>query len=467
MASKENYFKNIPSVDELLNKSFVKALTQTYSRKVLVYVIRIVLAEIRKSISKKKYSQNELSEIVSDNSLENKIINALKKEVDCGIKKVVNATGIILSTNLGRAVLCRNAVQALSLLDGYSSLEIDLETGDRGKRWLQAEKFLQIIVGAEAAHIVNNNAAATLVILNTLAKGKDVLVSRGQLIELGDSFRLPDIMAQSGCNLVEVGATNRTHLSDYEKAINENTALILHVHTSNYRIKGFTSSVSVSQLSELGKKHKLPVVDDLGAGAIIDFGKFGFKDEPTIQSSLADGADLVCSSTDKLIGGPQGGVIVGKKEFVERIRKNPLSRALRVGKLTLAVLEITLKNFLNEDNMEENIPVLKMLTLNNDELKKRAEKLAEDISNKTSGISVEIKDDFSQMGSGSLPEENIPTKVLCLKAEKITCDELEKKLRLNKTPIIARVKSDKVLLDIRTILEGEEMIIVDALKRVS
>jgi len=464
----EEYLKQIPSVDEILRYPHIQSMLKCYPRTLVVKGIREATGELRKRING---CLNDPSGTKPDfpakYELEQEIEKKVMQKKKMGLKKAINATGIILHTGLGRAVLAKEAVEALSGLTGYCTLQADIETGKRSPRDRHVEKLLNEITGAESATVVNNNAAATMLILNTFAKGKEAIVSRGQLIEIGGSFRLPDVMEASGAVLKEVGTTNRTHLADYEKAISERTGLILHVHTSNYQVKGFTSKVSVEKLAELGKKYHVPVVDDIGAGALVKMlpmcskessKTFMPEEEPTVQESLKAGADVVAFSSDKLIGGPQGGIILGKKEFIERIRKNPMSRALRTGKLTLTALEATLRLFLDEEKLPDSIPTFKMLARSVESLEAAAGSLVDKIKAPAlqAGFVVEIKDDFSQMGSGSLPNENIPTKVLSFKSEKVSAEEFARSLRKGKTPVFARIKDDSVIMDLRTVLDGEE-----------
>ena len=474
----EEYLKQIPAVDEILGYLRVRALLKCYPRTLVVNGIREVTGELRQRINEYfKDSPEGPVNFPAISELEHEIEKKVMQKTKLGLKKVINATGIILHTGLGRAVLAKEAITALSALTGYCNLQADLETGKRSLRELHIEKLLREITGAETAAVVNNNAAATMLILNTLAKGKEAIVSRGHLIEIGGSFRLPDVMEASGAVLKEVGTTNRTHLADYERAISEKTGLILHVHTSNYQIKGFTAQVPIGKLVELGSKYHLPVVDDIGSGALIKLlplclktgGKsFTPREEPTVQESLGAGSDVVTFSADKLIGGPQGGIILGKKVFIERIRKNPMSRALRTGKLTLAALEATLQLFLDEERLADSIPVYRMLTKSVESLELLAGNMAGKIKMAAgkAGLDMEIKDEFSQMGSGSLPNENIPTKVLALKADKMSADEFAKKLRQGEPPVFTRIKEDRVLMDLRTVLDGEEDEIVEVLKAI-
>lgn len=467
---KAEYLKKIPSVDEILKFPDICSLSKNYSRTLLVKGIREVLIELRREMTADESNMSG-SEIRAE--IEKRTKKKVIQNKTMGIQKVINAAGIILHTGFGRAVLAPKAIEALSKLTGYCNLQVDRETGERSLREKNIEKLLHEITGAESATVVNNNAAATMLVLNTLAKNKEVIVSRGQLVEIGGSFRLPDVMESSGAVLKEVGTTNRTHLADYERAVSQQTGLLLHVHTSNYQIKGFTSEVPVQDLVKLGKKYQLPVVDDIGSGALVtslktDNGTFELLEEPQVQTSLAQGADIVTFSADKLVGGPQGGIILGKVEFIEKIRKNPLARALRVGKLTLTALEATLQLFLDENNLSASLPTFRILTQNVISLEKRAISLARQIEKivSKSELAVEIKDDFSQMGSGSLPNEDIPTKALSLKASKISAQELAKKLRAGNPPVFVRIKDDSVLLDLRTILDGEEKEVVDVLHNI-
>lgn len=456
--NKQQSLKKIPSVGIILEKPFIKELLKDYSRTIVVEAVRKVLADIRKKISN---SSKVNIDIISDEYLRGKIEEELKDSGNTGLHRVINASGIILHTGLGRAVLSKQAVNALSMLDGCSALQIDVKTGKRSLRDEHIEEIICKVTGAEAATVVNNNAAATMIVLNTLAEGKEAVVSRGQLIEIGGEFRLPEIMKKSNAVLREIGSTNKTHLRDYENAISENTGLLLHVHTSNYKIVGFTKEVPITELVKLGKKYNVPVVDDIGSGALIDLSKYGFTKEPTVQESIKAGADLVLFSADKFIGGPQGGIIIGKKQYVEKIRKNPLARVMRVGKLTLAALRATLFLFLDEKEAIKNIPTYQMLMKTSDDLKKQASRLMKNISAVASkDLKLEIDDDFSEMGSGSLPIDKIPTKVIKAYSDKLSAEKLIEKLRTSHPIIFARIKGNKVLLDARTIHESEEKDIV-------
>jgi L-seryl-tRNA(Ser) seleniumtransferase len=379
--------------------------------------------------------------------------------------RAVNATGVILHTGLGRAVLPKAALDAVAAEQkGYSLLEVERGTGERSIRETHVVELLREITGAEAATVVNNNAAATLIALATLAKDREVVTSRGQLVEIGGSFRIPDVMKQSGAQLVEVGTTNKTHLADYENAVTERTALLLRVHTSNYRIIGFTHFPSLEELVALGRKRGIPVMDDLGSGAFIDLSPFGVADEPTVQSSVGAGSDVVTFSGDKLLGGPQAGLIVGRKDSVSRIRKNPLFRALRVDKLKLTALEATLKLYLDRDRLFRELPTLRMISMTLDECERRALALAALLQG-PAGLSVEILDDASEFGGGSVPTQQIPTKVVAVRHASIALPALAERLRRGEPCVFARVQRERVLLDVRTLQDGEDAEIAASLRR--
>ncbi|KPJ58189.1 MAG: hypothetical protein AMS15_09020 [Planctomycetes bacterium DG_23] len=464
---RKSYLRHIPAVDHLLQNAHLQSLLGSFPRASVVEAIREVLENLRLSAKAAQDAQDEWS-LPSEEKIVSSVELTLRQKATPSLRRVINATGIILHTGLGRAVLSPRAVDALSsVARGYCNLEVDLESGKRGHREKHIEELLCRITGAEAATVVNNNAAATMLVLRALAEGKEVIVSRGQLIEIGGGFRLPEIMQASGVRLVEVGTTNRTYLDDYERAISEETAILLHVHTSNYRIKGFACAVALAHLVDLGKKCGLLVVDDIGSGALIDLEEYGFADEPTAGRSIGEGADVVTFSADKLLGGPQGGIILGTKDCIARIRKHPLARAVRVGKLTLAALEATLRLFLEKDTLFESNPTLRMLTAGLSILERRARRLARDIAKVASEIGAEVEDECSRLGGGSLPLEEIPTRVVALSHMKLSAEELSKRLRQHQPPIFARLKKEKVLLDLRTIQEGEEKEIVLALKKIS
>jgi len=381
----------------------------------------------------------------------------LREQARPNFIRVINATGVVIHTNLGRSVLPSEAMSWIAEIgSGYSNLEFDLATGRRGSRYSLVEELLCRLTGAEAGLVVNNNAAAVLLALDTLAKGRQVVVSRGQLVEIGGSFRIPEVMARSGAQLVEVGATNRTHLRDYQAALAEETALLLKVHTSNYRIIGFTSEVPLAELVELGRQHKLPVMEDLGSGCLVDLSCYGLMKEPTVREVVATGVDVVTFSGDKLLGGPQAGLIVGRKEIIERIKRNPLNRALRIDKFTLAGLEAVLRLYLDERQALARIPTLAMLSMPEAEIAKKARRLVRLIRQPLEGACrVGTVKTFSRVGGGALPEFDLPTVAVSLHPANFSVNELEQRLRGVAEPIIGRIENDHFLLDLRTVADPE------------
>jgi L-seryl-tRNA(Ser) seleniumtransferase len=348
-----------------------------------------------------------------------------------------------------------------------TNLELDLDTGRRGSRYAVVEEILARLTGAESFLVVNNNAAAVLLALSTLARGKEVIVSRGQLIEIGGSFRIPDVMTQSGAVLVEVGTTNKTYPNDYRRAITGQTALLLHVHTSNYRIVGFTRETSISELVQLGREFNLPVMSDLGSGFLVDLQPFGLPAEPTVQQVVENGADIITFSGDKLLGGPQAGIIAGKREYLERMKKNPFTRAVRIDKLTVAALEATLRSYLNSGHALEEIPTLRMLTAGVDELKTRAQELAGDLRKTVKNqAEITIEDIVSRVGGGAMPTAELPSAAVAVKPQNISVEELSHRLRVNDLAVMGRVQEDRLLLDVRTVQEEENKFIVEAVRKV-
>lgn len=458
---KNKYYRMIPKVDNLMEEDEIKDLCNILNRDFVLESVRSVTEELREFINK---SNDEEEIIKSISNVKAYIIEDVNGFADFRVKRVINGTGTILHTNLGRAVISdKTADRIHTLVTGYSNLEYDLIKGERGSRYSHFEKIVCKITGAEAAMAVNNNAAAVLLILSALARDKEVVVSRGELVEIGGSFRVPDVMTQSGGKLIEVGTTNKTHLYDYENAINEETAALLKVHTSNYRIVGFTESVPVQELAELAHKHNIPVIEDIGSGVLVDLSKYGLDHEPTVQESIKAGADIVCFSGDKLLGGPQAGIIVGKKSLINKIKKHPLTRALRIDKFTAIALESTFHEYIDEEKAVNNIPVLKLIKRSLSDVKECAEKLKEKleaVTKKSCEIKVEACE--SQIGGGSLPLERIQSYAVSIKPLTITTANLEKQLRLIETPIVGRVVNDNYIIDLRTILQGEEEIIAQA-----
>jgi len=415
---------------------------------------------------KEKFLKGELKELS-----EEALIDLLKKVFEeyerYTLRRVINATGVIVHTNLGRAPLPSEAIERLiEIARYYSNLEYNLLEGKRGSRYSHVEELLKELTGAEAALVVNNNASAVLITLNTLANGREVIVSRGELVEIGGSFRIPEVMKWAGCILKEVGTTNKTYLFDYENAITENTALLLKVHKSNYAIVGFTKEVSTEELVALGKKRGIPVMEDLGSGCLVDFSKYGLMKEPTVQEVLKAGVDVVTFSGDKLLGGPQAGIILGKKEIIEKIRKNPLNRAIRIDKLTLAALEATLKLYRDENLAIEKIPVLKMILTKQETLKRKANKLLKAIKElNLPRAKVYLIPTVAKTGGGALPLLNIPSYGVALEIDGFSPQELQKKLRNNEPPIIAITEEKAIVFEVRTLFDEDIPIIKEALQR--
>lgn len=461
----ENLFTLIPKVDELLVDERIMELLNKIPRKLIMDSIREETDLIRNKIKDGKESEEIKREI---DSLVMNIEKTTLKKYSYKLKRVINATGVVIHTNLGRSLLNEDILENVKNTSlYYSNLEFDLDSGTRGSRYTHIEDLITRITGAESAMVVNNNAAAVMLVLSTMCKGKEVIVSRGELVEIGGSFRVPDVMEESGGELIAVGTTNKTHIWDYERSINENTSALMKVHTSNYRIVGFTSSVDSLELKELKDKYNIPLIEDLGSGVLIDLSKYGLEYEPTVQDSLKNGVDIVTFSGDKLLGGPQAGIIVGKKEYIDKMKRNPLTRAFRVDKLTIAALESTLRLFLKESDAVENIPTLKMITMSIDEINNKAQVLKKLIIDKNINnlLDVEIVDDFSQVGGGSLPLERLKTKCLVITIENISIQKFEVRLRELDIPIIPRVYKDRVYFDLRTIGEEELTIVADGIKK--
>ncbi|MHB8755115.1 MAG: L-seryl-tRNA(Sec) selenium transferase [Candidatus Acidiferrales bacterium] len=451
--------REIPSVDELLKRPKMAQLTQRAGREFTVEITRRVLADLREEAGRGRESMS-----VDALNIEMQIAERIEQELAPSLRSVINATGVVLHTNLGRAPIGKSAAEHLATTAArYSNLEYDLAAGARGKRDAHTNKLLAEPVGAEAAIVVNNNAAAVFLVLHTLAKGAEVIVSRGELIEIGDGFRIPDIMAESGAVLREVGTTNRTRIADYERAVTDRTRLLFRVHPSNFRIVGFTKRPGLEELVELGQRHKIPVVEDLGSGCLADLSKVGI-DEPVACTSIQSGADVVTFSGDKLLGGPQAGIIAGKKDIVERIRRNPLFRALRVDKLTIAVLEVTLRAY--RRGAWKEIPALNMIRMPVWEIEKRAHEFVARVSGKLPGdAKLEIRQGSSVIGGGSTPDQKLPTSLISIVSRHHSAVDLEERLRRPKTgtPAIARIEEDRLVMDLRTVFVEEEAPLAEAL----
>lgn len=449
--------RQIPAVDELLGREALRALEGRVGHRLVVDATRQVLQSLRGRIS-----SGELS-AVSVEMLEQEIIAATQATVGRSLRPVINASGVILHTNLGRAPLARQAVEHLvETVTRYSNLEYDLERGERGKRDTHTDRLFAQLLGAERTLVVNNNAAAVFLALNTLAEGGEVIVSRGELIEIGGSFRIPDICSKSGAVLREVGTTNRTRLADYAAAINERTRLLLRVHPSNFRVVGFTERPTLDELVDLGRQHHLVVLEDLGSGCLLDFTPLGIRDEPPAGASVRAGVDVVTFSGDKMLGGPQAGILTGKREPLDKIRRNPLFRTLRVDKLTIAALEATIALYLRDDL--DAIPALRMMRIPQEEIASRAARLAERIVAEP-GCAVQIEDGESVIGGGSTPGQSLPTKLLAVTHTRYSAQDLEALLRRNSPPIIARIERDRLLLDLRTVFEDQDEEIISAFER--
>jgi L-seryl-tRNA(Ser) seleniumtransferase len=457
--------KQLPSVDELLKENRTREWLHAYPRVLVLEAIRTAIDRRRTAIlqaTDKTHQPPALSMLLDDAEA------VLQELSEPSLQPVINATGVVIHTNLGRSILSERALRrVVEVSRSYSNLEYDLAEGERGKRHVHVESTLKRLTGTEAATAVNNNAAAVLLCLNTIARGKEVIVSRGELVEIGGSFRVPEVMERSGAVLREVGATNKTHLKDYEKAINENTGLLLKVHTSNYKIVGFTKEVSPEELVGLGKKHNIPVMWDLGSGSFIDLRAYGAGDEPTVRQAVDAGVDVLTFSGDKLLGGPQAGMILGRKKYLDPIRSNPLTRALRLDKMTLAALDATLGEYLDMDKAVREIPTLWMLTQPLSEIERKASILASGLGDSAlAGLTVVVQDDQSQSGGGALPTGNFPTKTVCIRHDQHSANQIESGLRLGKPHIISRIKEGMVVFDPRTLNDEEIGKIVEAVRKI-
>ncbi|HZQ08686.1 MAG TPA: L-seryl-tRNA(Sec) selenium transferase [Anaerolineae bacterium] len=447
-------YRALPSVEELLQNHTLRGYERKVGHAVVVEAVRAALDNARSEIR----AGREAPMLAL-------LVDAITERIELAIRptltRVINATGVILHTNLGRAPLSQDALQAIQdIAASYSNLEYDLAEGERGSRAVHAEELITKLTGGEAALVVNNNAAAVMFILRAFAENKQVIISRGQLVEIGGGFRVPDVLGQSGAQMVEVGTTNRTRAQDYENAITSNTALLLRVHPSNFRVIGFTEQVSLEELAALGRKHNLPVVDDLGSGALLDTTNYGLAHEAMPQENLRAGADLVSFSGDKLLGGPQAGIIVGKSELVSKLKKHPLARALRVDKLTLAALQATLLHYMKNEATQK-IPVWQMIAAQPDALDAKARAWRERW--KKFGLDADVMDTLSTVGGGSLPGETLPTRAVALTVS--SPDAFVSQLRDNNPPIVARIENSRVIIDPRTILPHDEKPLLEGVER--
>lgn len=458
-AGAQALLRSIPKVDEFIG--WLVELDDVAD--VLVKnTVRLLLGELRQAIlAGDKITKTELSK----DSLLPRFHKMLRAKLQPNFRIVINGTGVVVHTNLGRSLLPVTAMESLLAVGTrYSNLEFNLDTGKRGSRYSLVEDILCELTGAEAGLVVNNNAAAVMLVLETLAKGKEVIVSRGQLVEIGGSFRIPDVMTKSGATLVEVGATNRTHPRDYENAITDDTALLLKVHTSNYRMIGFTSEVALPELVELGSRHDLPVMEDLGSGCLIDLSRFGLEKEPTVGEVIKAGVDVVTFSGDKLLGGPQAGLILGKKEIIDQIKKNPMNRALRIDKFTLAGLESVLRLYYDQEKALAQIPTLSMLAMPFEVIDRRAKRLVRRIKKRLEDLClVELRTIDSRVGGGAMPEHPLASRAVTLQPKGFSVNELELGLRALPVPVIGRIEDDRLLLDMRTVSDKEVVQLAESL----
>ncbi|MBM4295839.1 MAG: L-seryl-tRNA(Sec) selenium transferase [Deltaproteobacteria bacterium] len=457
--------RQLPAVDELLRHPRLAAARAPLPRSLVAAVVRRTLEGVRQRL--KAAAPEDLPPRLDEEALFGELGQALEAAARPSLKRVINATGVIIHTNLGRSPLSTECIRPLmEAALHYTNLEYDLARGARGSRQDHLEGLLRELTGAEAALAVNNNAAAVLLALHTLARGKEVIISRGQLVEIGGSFRMPEIMEVSGAILREVGTTNKTHLHDYEQAITSETAMLLKVHPSNFRILGFTKEVPLPELVELGRRYGLVVVEDLGSGCLLDLSRHGIEKEPTVQETLKAGADLVLFSGDKLLGGPQAGLALGSRDAVGRMRANPLTRALRPDKLTLTVMEATLRLYLDEPKAVAAIPTLGMITRPVADLERQAQTLARKLRRRLGEwIEVKVVPSQAQVGGGSLPLASLPSRALALRVPPLAAHQLEARLRQAQPPVIARVEHDTVLLDLRTLLPEDQIELAAALGR--
>ena len=453
----------LPKVDYLLEDPRLGSLLGHMPRRLVLRAIRDTLEYLRRDILSSGESfaveRLELSSIIA------RIVEGAEELNRPSFRQVVNGTGVIIHTNLGRSLMAETAVAALvKAAWHYSNLEYNLEGGQRGTRYSHVEDLLCELTGAEAGLVVNNNAAAVLISLDTMARGRQVIVSRGELVEIGGAFRIPEVMARSGAILVEVGTTNKTHLRDYEAAINEETALLMKVHQSNFRIIGFTEQVEVREVAALAHERGLPALEDLGSGSLVDFSVFGLRKEPTVGETVASGVDVTTFSGDKLLGGPQAGIIVGRREMIDRIKKNPLNRALRIDKFTLASLEATLRLYLDDQQALEGIPTLRMIGTPYPVLRKRAARLKSLLGRTVGpGLEIGLADGYSTIGGGALPEQGLKTRLVTVRPLTMSVNQLEERLRWRPVPIIGRIENDLFVLDVRTMGDDDFAMVGSAL----
>lgn len=458
-------YRLVPNMNTILGMQELETVCEAFGKEAVKEAANAVLSELRTRIAS-GCTEEELK--ISISYIPAEVCKKAGTAAAPHMSRVINGSGVILHTNLGRAPIGEEIYDKIrEKVTGYSNLEYNLETHKRGERYAHFEQLLCKLTGAEAAIAVNNNAASVLLILSTLSKGGEALISRGELIEIGGKFRIPDVMEQSGTALREVGTTNKTHYSDYEDAVNEDTKLILKVHTSNYKIIGFTESVSLKELRNLADEKNLLLVEDMGSGALVNLEDFGLDHEPTVQESVAAGTDLVCFSGDKLLGGPQAGIIVGRKEIINRLKKHPLMRAMRIDKFTAAALELTLQAYLNEEKRLQQIPVLEMLSTPAEILKKRAQRLCRMLRSRCNGLKCQVVPSEGKIGGGSLPEETMPGWAVQVTLENLSADQMIEALQQTSVPVVGRIVKDACLLDLRTIRDNELTLLAEQLKEVA
>lgn len=464
--NKKKLYSSIPKVDDFLTNEHVVRLLETYPRTAVIDAVREELEALRSRIGSLTEDESA-SFTISMPQLTGAVAEKLERIFGNHLKRVINASGVVIHTNLGRSLAAPSVLDHLAEISGrYSNLEFDLDTGKRGTRYSHVEEILCRLTGCEAALVVNNNAAAVMLALSTLAAGKEAVISRGQLVEIGGSFRIPEVMKASGAAMIEVGTTNKTHLKDYREAVTSQTGVLLKVHTSNFRVLGFVQEISIEDLVLLGNELNIPVMEDLGSGSLLDLSRYGLTKEPTVSESLRAGADVVTFSGDKMLGGPQAGIILGKKCYIDAMKKNQLTRALRVDKMTLALLESTLKLYLDEERALAEIPTLRMLTAQKTQLAEKAERLQTLLEKMPFAGTSALIDGESEVGGGSLPLEKLPTILLAVTPSRLSVNACVCKLRSLELPIICRVQEDRLLFDPRTIFDDELQLVADGIRAV-
>ena len=459
---KNEILRNIPQVDEILKDEALKIEVEKVPHDFLVNCIREVIVDTRANVL------NDIVKDIDKNEILKNVIKKVAKKSNSGLKKIINATGTVLHTNLGRSIISVNAANAImNVALNYTNLEYDLKRGERGDRQSHIEKLITELTGCEAAMVVNNNAAATIIVLATIASGKEVIISRGELIEIGGSFRIPDVMSESGAILKEIGTTNKTKVADYKNAFdNEKTAAIMKVHTSNYKVVGFTEEATLKDLMPLGDEFNIPVIYDMGNGLFVDLNEYGV-DEPTVPNLVKDGADVILFSGDKLLGGPQAGIIIGKAKYINKMKKHPLARAFRVDKYTIAALSATLFEYYDVKKAKKNIPILNMITISKEELKEKACRLKDLIQKNIKSIdTINIEEVKDQIGGGTAPDVYLDGFAVSVTFKKYSPEKIERILRELDVPIIVRVAHDKIYFDVRTILNEDFELLIEQISKI-